>query len=280
MAENRVNPHEKHDLQMESETLEKNLCFIIATGLCNHCPDGEYLDSTSQICRVCPNTCNRSCAYQSSCLTCPAGQSLDLKTLQCVTNCDSSSQIELTGSQISFSSVCRDFEYYVDPTSTEVIELGTKQYPYRSLKSVTSEILNHLSHHQKEIIIYSKDAYLQDRTMFFVNITNVKITTHPEYISWSRKAILTLTEYEQIGISKKARRHLLTNTGLPITDLINNGNFTTSEKTQANNLASNSLIRTGLEINNIDIYRERMVSNLFVQAIYLQNLDFKLSKFC
>ncbi|CAI2360244.1 unnamed protein product [Moneuplotes crassus] len=251
---------------------------LLASNLCGHCPDGEYFDFTSKICRICPSSCDGACAYQSICLDCPSGQSLDLKTLECKTSCNPATQVELTGSQISLASVCRDFEYYVDPTSTEVIELGTQKYPYRTLKSVASEILNYLSHKEVEVTIHTKDVYLEDKTMFFVNITNVKITTHPDLTAYGLKAVLTLTEFPQATISKKAKFHLLTHTDLPFSALITAGDFTDSEKAQAGNFMSNCIVRSGIEFNNIDIYREEVdynKNNLFLQAIYLQNMDIR-----
>ncbi|CAI2370495.1 unnamed protein product [Moneuplotes crassus] len=251
---------------------------LSASNFCEYCPDGEYFDFTSKLCRSCPSTCDGACAYQSSCFECPVDQSLDLKTLECVDSCDSLTQVKLTGLQISFPSVCRDFEYYVDPTSTEIIELGTQKYPYRTLKSVTSEILNHLSHKQVEVTIYTKDVYLEDKTMLFINITNIKITTHPDFIPCGRKARLTLTEFIQPTLSSKARVHLLSHTDLPFKALITEGNFTDSEKTQTDSLNSNCIVRSGIEFNNIDIYREQIDHSkdiLFLQAIYLQNMDIR-----
>ncbi|CAI2371780.1 unnamed protein product [Moneuplotes crassus] len=252
---------------------------LSASNFCEYCPDGEYFDFTSKLCRSCPSTCDGACAYQSSCFECPVDQSLDLKTLECVDSCDSLTQVELTGLQISFPSVCRDFEYYVDPTSTEIIELGTQKYPYRTLKSVTSEILNYLSHQQTEVMIYIKDAYLEDKTMFLVNITNVKITTHPSYSSCGRKATLTLTEFSQPSLSAKAKLHLLTHTDLPIGTIISSGSFSPYELSQVASFSSNLAVRSGLEISNLKLVREEvddLKNTLFMKGVFLQQKAFKL----
>ena len=189
--------------------------------------------------------------------------------------------MELRGDQISVGSACRDMEYFVDPESEEMVELGTLEYPYRTMKSVASEILNHLSHHQVEVTVYVKDVYLQDRSLYFVNMTNVKITSHPEYVSSNRKAVITATEFVQSGISKKARFHLLKDTELPLLSIMNSNPFSDYEKSVTAVLSSNAAIRAGIEFNNIDIYREEVDYNkdiLFLQAVFLQNLNFKLSK--
>lgn len=136
----------------------------------------------------------------------------------------------MTGSQIAVDSACRDYEYYIDPTSTQTIELGTEQYPYRTFKAVVSEILNHFSNVHVEVTIYAKDFYSQDHKMFFVNMTNVVITTHPEYVSWNRRAVMTLTEFEQADISKKARLHLLNFADIPVATVVASGDFTDTEK--------------------------------------------------
>ena len=95
------------------------------TLLCQHWPDGEYFDETSQVCRSCGSSCVYKCQYQTSCFECPAGQYLDLDTLTCVNQCDVS-KITLNNTQYTINSVWRSLEFYVDPQSSEVMEFGTK----------------------------------------------------------------------------------------------------------------------------------------------------------
>lgn len=187
----------------------------------------------------------------------------------------------MTGTQISIDSACRDFEYFVDPDSTEMVELGTQKYPYRSMKSVTSEILNHFTHHLVEVKVYVKDVYLEDRTMIFVNMTNVVLTTHPEGVSANRRSVITATEFEQTGVGEKAKFHLLSNTDHPSTTIINNADFSDYEKGSAAIVPTNFVLRAGLELNNIEIYREEIDYNkdvLFITSIFQQTLGLRLSK--
>ena len=60
----------------------------------------------------------------------------------CISTWDNQSQILLTTDGLSF---CRGFDYYVDITSDQTIELGSKQYPFKDLESVFVELANHHS---------------------------------------------------------------------------------------------------------------------------------------
>ena len=61
----------------------------------------------------------------------------------CVNSCDSQSQIPLTVNGINF---CKSFDYYVDITSDQTIELGSKAYPFKDLHSVFIELVNYHAH--------------------------------------------------------------------------------------------------------------------------------------
>jgi hypothetical protein len=50
--------------------------------------------------------------------------------------------------------LCRSYEYYVNPESEEVIELGTKEYPFKSVSLPFIEIFNYFSHSNANITIY------------------------------------------------------------------------------------------------------------------------------
>jgi hypothetical protein len=55
---------------------------------------------------------------------------------------------------------CRSYEYYVDPLSEEVVELGTKLYPFKSPSLPFIEIFNYFSHKQVNVTIYLADNTL------------------------------------------------------------------------------------------------------------------------
>ena len=104
---------------------------------------------------------------------------------------------------MNLGSICKTLEIYVDPFSELNIELGTLAYPYRSFKAAASEIVNHYSHSEAEITLYIKDGYIELTTFYFLNITSIKITNHPDYQLMNRKASVVLTKTAQLGISLK-----------------------------------------------------------------------------
>jgi len=153
--------------------------------------------------------------------------------------------------------VCRGLDYYLDPLSDKQVELGTREYPYRTVKVVTSEILNNIKIQNISINIYMKDSYVEDGSLVFMNISNVRLTTHPDLII-TRRAILIPTEFDQPGISSKARFHLLKNTNMPIQDNLDHGEYGDYERQVTSILSTNFILRAGLTIDDIDIYREEI----------------------
>ncbi|CAI2371546.1 unnamed protein product [Moneuplotes crassus] len=256
------------------DTCEPFMRFDSATSLCTHCADGEYYDDTYLICRSCPSTCTGKCNYRETCLSCVAGESLDLDTLTCISDC-AASQIKLEGNNLSIDSACRTLAYYIDQHSDELLELGTKDYPYRTMKSVSSEILNFMSHKEVDITIYLKDdVYMEDNTLLIVNMTGVNITTHPDVLSLSKRSRLIPSKFPQPGVSQKARFHLLKTADLPYQDALDAGNFTATELSQASTPTSIMVIRSGIAFSSIDLYREEVDYNeniLFARGLYLQN---------
>ena len=150
------------------------------------------------------------------------------------------------------------------------------------MKAVTSEILNHFSYNEIEIIIYTKNAYVEDRSLYFVNIGNVMLTSHPTITDINKRATIIPTELPQVGISKKARFHLLKNADLPLYSIIAQGSFSQAELAIVTNDTYNIVLRSGITINNLNIYREEVDYTkdiTFILGIYLQNHTANFSKF-
>ena len=186
----------------------------------------------------------------------------------------------MEGTQLEIPKVCRGLDYYLDPLSDKQVELGTQEYPYRTVKAVTSEILNNIKIHNISINIYMKDSYVEDGSLVFMNISNVRLTTHPDLII-TRRAVMTLTEFDQPGLSSKARFHLLKNIDMPIQDNLNNGEYGDYEKQTASILNTNFILRAGFALEDVDVYREDVdigKNTAFMTGIYLQSLSFNLSK--
>jgi len=150
------------------------------------------------------------------------------------------------------------------------------------MKAVTSEIFNHVSHNDVNVTIYTKDVYIQDKTLNFVNMSSVMITSHPDLSEDNKQATIIATEFEQFGISQKARFHVLTNTNFLFNDIINSREFTESEKGVIASEKDNYILRTGITLENVNIYREEIDYNkefVFIYALYLQTKTASFSKF-
>jgi hypothetical protein len=69
----------------------------------------------------------------------------------------------------------------VDPESTEIIELGTKAFPYKNIGLPFVEILNYHSHSERTINIYLKE-YTENlllwKSNYIINITQVNVETY------------------------------------------------------------------------------------------------------
>jgi hypothetical protein len=142
-----------------------------------------------------------------------------------VTFCDSP-KVFLENIQYNLPRICRSLEYYVDPDSENSIELGTKQFPYRAFKSISSEILNQFSYSDVNITIYLKEGtkvYVQDDTTFFMSMTFVTMTSYSDNSDTPDRALIIPTAIEQQGISKKALLHILKHTDLWLEDAISKG---------------------------------------------------------
>ena len=57
---------------------------------------------------------------------------------------------------------CKLEDIYIDPQSSQQIELGTLEYPYRTMKSVSAEILSLWSNSDKNVTVFMKDVYLEE----------------------------------------------------------------------------------------------------------------------
>jgi hypothetical protein len=49
--------------------------------------------------------------------------------------------------------ICRKFEYFVDPLSEKIVELGTRSYPYKSINLVLYELFNFMTEVDSTIAI-------------------------------------------------------------------------------------------------------------------------------
>jgi len=150
--------------------------FKNSTNLWQNWPDGEYYDFSIGSWAPCGASWLGFWGAQQSWFQCTSPDILDVDTLTCVPSCDSS-QIEISDTTLfGVDSIWRTLEYYIDPTSEELLEFGTKQYPYRTTKPVFAEILKHHSHTDREIKVYLKEGtntYIEDSSIFIINLESL-----------------------------------------------------------------------------------------------------------
>ncbi|CAI2360414.1 unnamed protein product [Moneuplotes crassus] len=259
---------------MTCETCEDFMRYNSTTKLCESCAESEYYNPIKDDCEPCENVCIQSCAYQPSCFECPPNKIFDIETLKCVEFC-TSDKIEIVSNKMNIGRICRTLEFYVDPEGDRIIELGTFEYPYRTFKSVASEILNHYSNTKAEVEIFIKDGYIEMDTLYFINMTNVKITTHPDYQLLNKRAQISFTSKAQHEISKKARFHLLKDTSISHEEFINKDELSEREISELSKIKVGIMLaRTSIEISEIEFHASDL--GYFCVPIYLQEKQVKL----
>ena len=132
---------------------ESYMYYDSGTGKWSFWAEGQYYDFSYQTWRNWDGKWRGNCLGQKSWFTWASPQILDLEAVTCVTNCDTSKMI-IESPQYLVGKVWRSLEYYVNPQSSEMVEIGTITYPYRSFRAVASEILNNFSHQNVSITIY------------------------------------------------------------------------------------------------------------------------------
>lgn len=120
----------------------------------------------------------------------------------------------------------------MNPESTEIIELGTQQFPYKNIGSVFVELLNIRSHSEDDITIFLMENTVVDIEKgynYVSNISSVKIESYGASSSPSR-ATLYVRHYEVEIFNSKTRFNLVTDRTLSLSPVINVPEATDSEK--------------------------------------------------
>jgi hypothetical protein len=91
--------------------------------------------------------------------------------------------VPLNNTQTGNKAYCRGSKYYVNPDSTEVVELGSKKYPYKSISLVFVELLNYFSFLDMTVNIYVMENttnYMILGHNYIINMTEVNIYTYAD----------------------------------------------------------------------------------------------------
>ena len=113
--------------------------------------------------------------YREDWFVCPQGMKYDLNLLKWVNNC-TSDQVFIQDQTLRNIPLCRDPTYYIDPGSIASIELGTLKYPYKKMSLATMEVLNFISHTNKNVTIYIKEESVvpvATLTNYYIDFPNI-----------------------------------------------------------------------------------------------------------
>ena len=72
--------------------------------------------------------------------------------------------------------VCRQLQYFVDPGSLSVLELGTREHPYKNVNLAINEIFNFLTNMDVNVTVSlarNVDHYLMHSKVALYNVTHV-----------------------------------------------------------------------------------------------------------
>ena len=172
----------------------------------------------------------------------------------------------------------------MDPTSSSVLEIGSRKHPYKSMRALMSEILNHYSNQDREIEIYLKEntrIYMEDSTNFIINITKVKMTSYSDFGDTIGMATLIPTKIRQSGESKKSAFSIIKNSELDLERIIAETNITLTEIDRIlDETVTLKLVRSSFEMSNIEVKHENIdsqSSSLFLSPIFLEDRLVKIT---
>ena len=146
--------------------------------------------------------------------------------MECVTECEPD-EIAVNDEQFWNKPFCRGFNYYVDPDSTEVIELGTKSYPYKNIGLPFVEILNYHSHSTDNITLYLKEHTINMmlwKSNYIINMTQLTIASYSEISTITPSYADIIVKDDGVTmITSKSLFVVLKHNTLRLSDILNEG---------------------------------------------------------
>ena len=239
----------------------------------------------------CEGSWKEEWGYQNECFVWPQGMKFDLTLLKWVNNC-TSSQVFIQDQILKNIPIWRDTTYYIDSNSLKSIELGTLKYPFKKIGLSTMEVLNFISHSNKNVTIYIKEGSVISMTNlrnFYIDFPNMVITTYSGTENTPLRASIQISNLKFSYFSDSTQFNIISEIVLRLNDALNYPGITSVEEDiSAYSTAIFIANRCSLSISNIDVYRDVVSDkNLdvpFVIAIYeqthtitLKNMDFHIS---
>ena len=157
------------------------------------------------------------------------------------------------------------------------MELGTKDFPFRTIFPAFAEIMEVFSNSNSEITIYIKEnttVYIEDSSVFLIDIGLLIIDTYSDFETSGPIATIVTKDSSIIKMSEKSAFNIVRNTTIDINAKISEGTLSEKELGVAGREGDTlQLVRSSLTIKNIIVRREasNTHSGLFIDAIYLQD---------
>lgn len=154
-----------------------------------------------------------------TCFQCPTDQWYDLEASKCVATCPST-LLAVQSSQFHDLKICKSTNIYVDPSSSSVLELGTRKHPYKNLMLAFVEMFNLHSHTERTVNIYMKESTESSILlgyMYVVNIKTVNLLSYSDSGSSPRQATIIVKENNVNLFSVKTRFNIMKNATLNFT---------------------------------------------------------------
>ena len=155
--------------------------------------------------------------------------------------------------------VCRSLEYYINIESEHVVELGTRQYPYKDLSSVFVEIVELHSNTDRSIIINVKEDtinYLMVKQNYVININSITIKSYSDRSTSPNKATIISYDSESKNIA-----YVITS----MFNILNRDQFTVDDKL--------SMIDGLTDYERIIVEEEYSVITVISSNIYINNIN-------
>ena len=95
--------------------------------------------------------------------------------MQCVDQCEDD-EVYIESEYVHDLKVCRNLDYYVNPVSESVLELGTSKHPYKSLHVLFRDLFNFVEGVEIPVVVHllqSETLELTHNDLFIYNIQNI-----------------------------------------------------------------------------------------------------------
>ena len=156
--------------------------------------------------------------------------------MACVTDCGASA-ISIDDTQLWSKPICRSFNYYVDPDGANIIELGTKTYPFKNIGLPFVEVLNYHSHTDRTITVYVKENtenFMLYKSNYIIDITQVTVESYAESsFDTPAYAIIYMKNSGVTLLNPKTVFNILSNTDLRLDSVVQTSEIDEAENTNS-----------------------------------------------